>query len=1069
MGSWGNSKASGLVLAIVALTIGCADPPRAISPGQQDTETGGPIAEGQTDTDEPSDTTGGDTDGSNSDTSDTEDTAGDETGGTGAPAGDPCTSSEDCAGYCWNPKEEREGICVDECAPECPEAHYCDDVAIDGMTVEVCLPTPQTFCDTCETNADCGGTDDLCVPLDGGRYCTISCAGNPDICPAGFGCGLIGDVGDGDPLLQCVPDNGICCIDGDGDIYGEGGGCFDVDCDDTNPAVHTQAEEVCDGLDNDCDGNVDNEVTDCAEASCSLGKLGYFEQPGESCVEGECVGDPNALCDLYTCAGGDEEGDLCATDCGDEDDSLCVPPAHCDDSECVPDVPDGQACDELSDCESDYCGNDFCCAFGDCCQVAEDCPTFGTEDPICISPATCQGTRGEAVCGANFICSNTGVIDDDSACGAATEASDCGFYPSVMCTGEIDQYPPECPDSCVSDEGCDLDAFCNPANNECEGDLTDGNACDDDSWCISGHCQNGFCCDSGDCCSDENDCPGTYSSDPVCTSPASCQGERDVALCNANICETAEGIADDSACDVGTQASDCGPYPALFCTGGSVQDPPECADGCTADAECDADAYCTMAGVCVPDEPDGETCDGDQQCISGHCQNGFCCDSGDCCADSGDCSAYDEAPVCDSSATCQGTRVDGVCSATSQCETDTVDDDSGCATIEADDCGPYPALLCGPGQNQTPPVCADDCSGDAECDASAHCDGNVCVPDEGPGGSCTSTAQCQGGLSCVDGVCCTSSCVGTCEACDVPGSEGTCTDIPNGDDLDNECGAIDCDDYFSGWVGDVCYDRADVPANEAACNGAGACQVAADLCGSQPQGSPVETCHASCQSPDGSTCSGQTDPVCDDVNPGTNTCGQGVCQNTMDQCQNGAPLACEPNNSALGPETCNNLDDNCDGSTDNGPFSDGFEPNGSCAAFAALAQVGSNQTVTYNTQTIYGAGDNDYYYFHVEETDSSCECCNFFCTDEDYRIWVWLTVPPGAGSYFLCANSSCGGVNSNCTEVLAGQTGSRVFTRDGGCPGNDDFDYYVRVYGDNAPAYECLPYTLQYRMEPGCY
>lgn len=56
-------------------------------------------------------------------------------------------------------------------------------------------------------------------------------------------------------------------LDGFGDSGGEGvisclqpAGTVDnnLDCDDTNPSIHPNATEVCDSVDNDCDGNVDN-------------------------------------------------------------------------------------------------------------------------------------------------------------------------------------------------------------------------------------------------------------------------------------------------------------------------------------------------------------------------------------------------------------------------------------------------------------------------------------------------------------------------------------------------------------------------------------------------------------------------------------------------------------------------------------------------------------------------------------------------------------------------------------------------------------------------------------------
>jgi hypothetical protein len=59
-------------------------------------------------------------------------------------------------------------------------------------------------------------------------------------------------------------------------------------------------------------------------------------------------------------------------------------------------------------------------------------------------------------------------------------------------------------------------------------------------------------------------------------------------------------------------------------------------------------------------------------------------------------------------------------------------------------------------------------------------------------------------------------------------------------------------------------------------------------------------------------CDGETDEVTD---LGTTTCGLGICLHTIPNCAGGAPTWCNPLEGARA-ETCNGLDDDCDGATD---------------------------------------------------------------------------------------------------------------------------------------------------------
>jgi len=313
-------------------------------------------------------------------------------------------------------------------------------------------------------------------------------------------------------------------------------------------------------------------------------------------------------------------------------------------------------------------------------------------------------------------------------------------------------------------------------------------------------------------------------------------------------------------------------------------------------------------------------------------------------------------------------------------------------------------------------------------------------------------------------------------ACDVTGSLGTCTNIPFGSDPDNECGAIDCSSYYDGFNGNTCYEKADVSAGAAACDGASACQTASALCPGQGQGVADITCDDLCQDPTGSTCTGLTSGACTNVDQGDETCGNGACEVTMPKCLNGAPNTCVPNAGAASTEVCNDEDDDCNGTIDDGSFSDSFEANNGCGSYHTLTPNAGTADNGWHDEfpTIYGVGDADYFKVQGRENDSTCACCDLLCLDEDIRVEVRLTVPAGAGSYYLCTSTSACAVDNlaNCTEVLAGNTYTRSHSADGCCAPsgcNDSIDVYVKVFGDNAPAYECAPYTLEYDADRGCY
>lgn len=205
-------------------------------------------------------------------------------------------------------------------------------------------------------------------------------------------------------------------------------------------------------------------------------------------------------------------------------------------------------------------------------------------------------------------------------------------------------------------------------------------------------------------------------------------------------------------------------------------------------------------GGCPANVPNGECCeDDDGACASGHRQNGFCCAVGDCCGEPVNCP-------------------DG----TGFCEPLPAGTDHGfCAGEDA--------------------TCGGTCAGAGGCQFPAQ------------GLQCGSCMQCDGGGSC-EAVANGADPFNDCAICQVCNGAGGCGIVLSRNDPMNECGALSCAGCYYGWSGDPCYRRADLAADAVGCNGGGACQTAANVCPSAPQG-PSTPVHAqlrdTLQRPDG--------------------------------------------------------------------------------------------------------------------------------------------------------------------------------------------------------------------------
>ncbi len=131
-------------------------------------------------------------------------------------------------------------------------------------------PAPVSLCAPCTSDTDCHPDGDsagaLCVagPGEAGSFCGAACVQHSD-CPDGFLCEEM-TAASGGLALQCVPTDGECACSAWAIEVEAWTGCGDPDC----PGVRycaaegltactapTPGPEVCNDVDDDCDGEVD--------------------------------------------------------------------------------------------------------------------------------------------------------------------------------------------------------------------------------------------------------------------------------------------------------------------------------------------------------------------------------------------------------------------------------------------------------------------------------------------------------------------------------------------------------------------------------------------------------------------------------------------------------------------------------------------------------------------------------------------------------------------------------------------------------------------------------------------
>ncbi len=540
--------------------------------------------------------------------------------------GCPCETNSDCySGFCIEGPDGNE--CAQMCSTgeECPANYTCKSVQTGGGDVAyICVYMYPKLCMPCSEDAQCqgkfSGEGAKCVkgvatdnnqPTEGetvevDAFCGSACKEDGD-CPAGYKCmDVVTTAGNDD--RQCVPENGSCGCTAKAKELNATGKCFkqnqfgecegtfscfkdkDASCDAPEPA-----KEECNGKDDDCDGETDEDfdlntdVNNCG----GCGNACTNEHGTTSCEDGKCVPqcadgfgdcdrDPNNGCetDLSTV-------DSCGTCMKDED---CYDGFFCKDGVCVKKYENGHSCDTDKECSGGFCTDEKVC-----CDKACDGPCQSCKSGTCVPVGKDSKPEEDDACG-GFMC------DGEGAC-------------LGTCSG---------PQDCLESYYCELSDD-SPDKGKCLPDQGPGGDCKDEGpdACKSGMCADGVCCTSacnGTCqhCDASGECkavvneedPDTCFGEKACDASGSCK-LKDGQPCTSNadclggICK--DGFCCPSACD----------GPCQVCTANGCEavkgedDKPEC----TGDHTCNDQGECVLKG--------GQPCQKDSDCASGICKHDF--------------------------------------------------------------------------------------------------------------------------------------------------------------------------------------------------------------------------------------------------------------------------------------------------------------------------------------------------------------------------------------------------------------------------------------------------------------
>ena len=188
--------------------------------------------------------------------------------------GCPCTTNGTCdSGFCV-PDRAGGSVCTDVCIDSCPESWSCLLISVGGSDPNyLCIQDNLSLCRPCDSNLDCsagglGSPTDKCVRFGAveGSFCGTDCNGDTD-CVNGYVCKDVTESESGGAARQCVPETGECKCNGRGVVESASTTCVRAGiCEGkrtctpdglTECSAIEPGEEVCNGLDDNCNGVID--------------------------------------------------------------------------------------------------------------------------------------------------------------------------------------------------------------------------------------------------------------------------------------------------------------------------------------------------------------------------------------------------------------------------------------------------------------------------------------------------------------------------------------------------------------------------------------------------------------------------------------------------------------------------------------------------------------------------------------------------------------------------------------------------------------------------------------------